>query len=451
MTAGYWPRPWTCEDGGPRRWGSPHGEAGLGIRPGERLEVVAVRDAFATDALLRREPGELYALRHRIPLGGAQSTSVDGWVERLDPETLAVTASTPALPGGAYWPGGLAAHANGDLHMVFGRWAHRLSPELDVLASHRLPVSRPHNSFVVLDGGELITKDCDAPAGLEPSTVSALDPETLLPVAAPLRLPEPSIARLASDGESVIAVGTTVVYRLRLDRDAGRIVIDGAWQPSYGPAPERGYGWDPVITEEHVFWMDNGRNHTDRTMLGSGEQASPVRLWWSRRDRDDARSVEISGLPYGTESNPPGWDEREGTVVAYDAGNAVVRAWRLDGDELVDRWRRDGLAHAGHLIVFPDTRELVVQDWTDWPAMRRPSVRPLTRMTGQLLARFGPARRASLRTGSDQLVVLDLDSGEERARVAVPSASQAFLFPAPGFGRDVYYQSLTTIARVAVV
>ncbi len=41
--------------------------------------------------------------------------------------------------------------------------------------------------------------------------------------------------------------------------------------------------------------------------------------------------------------------------------------------------------------------------------------------------------------------------GEEKARVAVPSPSQGFLFPAPGFGRDVYYQSLTTIARVAVV
>ena len=60
--------------------------------------------------------------------------------------------------------------------MVLGRWAHRLSPDLEVLASHRLPVPRPHNSFVVLDGGELVTKDCDAPAGLEPSTVSVLDP-----------------------------------------------------------------------------------------------------------------------------------------------------------------------------------------------------------------------------------------------------------------------------------
>ena len=50
-------------------------------------------------------------------------------------------------------------------------------------------------------------------------------------MAAPLRLPEPSIARLASDGESVIAVGTTAVFRLRLDRDAGRIEIDERLAP----------------------------------------------------------------------------------------------------------------------------------------------------------------------------------------------------------------------------
>ena len=136
----------------------------------ERLEVAASVDAFGTDVLLRREPGELYALRHDMPARRPLATPVEGWVERLDPETLAVTASTPRLPGGTYWPGGLAAHANGDLHMVFGRWAHRLSADLEVLASHQLPVARPHNSFVVLDGGELVTKDCDAPAGLEPST-----------------------------------------------------------------------------------------------------------------------------------------------------------------------------------------------------------------------------------------------------------------------------------------
>ena len=106
MAGAYWPRPWTCEDGGPRRWGCAAGQAGLGIRPGERLEVAAVRDAFATDVLVRREPGELYALRHGIPLRGPQSTPVEGWVERLDPETLAVTASTPRLPAAPSGPAG---------------------------------------------------------------------------------------------------------------------------------------------------------------------------------------------------------------------------------------------------------------------------------------------------------------------------------------------------------
>ena len=279
MPGAYWPQPWTCEDGGPRRWGSAPGIAGLGIAPGERLELAAVRDAFATDLLVRRDPGELFALRHPIPIGGAQSTPVEGWVEKLDPATLETVGSSPRLPGGAYWPGGIAAHANGDLHMVFGRWAHRLSPSLDVLASHRLPAERPHNSFVVLDSGELITKDCDAPAGVIPSTVSALDPETLQPVAEPLRLAEPSIARLASDGETVTAVGTTVVYRLRLDRDAGRIVIDDEWRPSYGPSPERGYGWDPVIADEHVL-LDGQRAQSHRShdarQRRAGRSSAPV-------------------------------------------------------------------------------------------------------------------------------------------------------------------------------
>ena len=452
MAGAYWPRPWTCEDGGPLRHCCAEGVPGLGLRPGERLEVTAAVDAFATDMVVRREPGELYALRHGMSGRRPLATPVEGWVERLDPETLAVTASTPRLPGGRYWPGGIAAHANGDLHMVFGQWAHRLGPDLDVLASRELPVARPHNSFVVLDGGELVTKDCDAPAGLEPSTVSVLDPETLAPVAAPLRLPEPSIARLSTDGEQVIAVGTATVFRLRLDRAAGRLTIDEAWRPSYGPAPGRSYGWDPVIAGDHVLWMDNGENHTDRTMLGSGEAPDPVRLWWARRDDAGAvRSVEISGLPYGTESNPPAFDSVGRVVVAYDAGNAVLRAWRMEGDELEPLWRRDGFAHAGHLIVYADTRELVAQDWRDFAVLRRPLVRRALRPAFQMLAQSALARRASLPMGRDSLVALDLDTGVDKARVDVPSPSQAFLFPAPGFARDVYYQSLTTIARVAVV
>ena len=283
VAGAYWPQPWTCEDGGSRRWGSAPGQPGLGIAAGERLEVAAVRQAFATDALVRREPGELYALRHGMPLRGPQSTPVEAWVERLDPADLGVTAATPRLPGGAYWPGGIAAHACGDLHLVFGRWAHRLSPDLEVLASHRLPVPRPHNSFVVLDGGELVTKDCDAPAGREPSTVSVLDPLTLLPVAEPLRLGEPVVARLSSDGESVIAVGATVIFRLRLDRAAERIEVDDRWAPRYGPAADRGYGWDPVIT--------------DAARLLDGQRAKSHRPHDARQRRGVQPGAPLVGAP----------------------------------------------------------------------------------------------------------------------------------------------------------
>jgi hypothetical protein len=48
MAGAYWPRPWTCEDGGPLRRCCADGIPGLAIRPGERLEVAASVDAFAT-------------------------------------------------------------------------------------------------------------------------------------------------------------------------------------------------------------------------------------------------------------------------------------------------------------------------------------------------------------------------------------------------------------------
>ena len=282
--------------------------------------------------------------------------------------------------------------------MVFGCWAHRLSPELEVLASHRLPVERPYNSFVVLDGGRAGDEGLRRPARIaSPRPCRCSIPTRWRPLAPPLLLSEPSIARLSSDGESVIALGANTAFRLRLDRDAGRLVLDERWRPSYGPSPGRSYGWDPVIAEHHVLWMDNGRNDTDRAMLGTGSSPDPVRLWWVRHDDERSiRSVEISGLPYGTESNPPAWDHRGGVVVAYDAGNAVLRAWRLAGEELEPLWRRDGLAHAGHLIHFPDTRELIAGDWRDrgTPANRR--LRRAMSLAGRpLFTRVPAARRAA--------------------------------------------------------
>ena len=196
-----------------------------------------------------------------------------------------------------------------------------------------------------------------------------------------------------------------MVFRLRLDRDAGRVVIDERWRPRYGPAADRSYGWDPVITDEHVLWMDNGRNHrpddarlrrAGRPRCGSGGRATTAIAALGRDQRAAVRDrVEPAGL------GPEGEDRRR-------LRRGQRRPARLAADRRRSRplWRRDGFAHAGHLILYPDTSELVAQDWRDTAALRRRLVRRALRPALQMLAqsaaraprlaahRQRPARRA---------------------------------------------------------
>ena len=46
-----------------------------------------------------------------------------------------------------------------DLRVVFGNHAHRLDPDLGVVAGATLPRPRPYNGFVILPDGHLATKD----------------------------------------------------------------------------------------------------------------------------------------------------------------------------------------------------------------------------------------------------------------------------------------------------
>jgi hypothetical protein len=64
--------------------------------------------------IVLRDPGEVYAMGCRLD---ADSTS---WLERIDGESLEMVRRSPDLAGGPFWPGGVAAHANGDLYVTFG-------------------------------------------------------------------------------------------------------------------------------------------------------------------------------------------------------------------------------------------------------------------------------------------------------------------------------------------
>jgi hypothetical protein len=441
---GLWPSPWPAEDGGPQRRQAPHDGAGLGVRAGERLQLAAVRDAFATTMVVLRDPGEVFVLRHTLGRRPHHDPTVS-WVERVDPRTLEVQARSPDLTGGPFWPGGLAAHANGSLHVVYGRFCHRLSPALEPLAAAELPAPSPHNSFVVLADGSLAVKDLDLSLR-RPATLSLLDPDTLAPRCPPVTLPEPSIARLAADGDRIYIVGSRSAWRYEWDGTALR--RDEAWHVSYHGGGDHSYGWDPVIEGGHLWFLDNGDHDYATTMRGAGRARGPVRLHRvSLADARDHEAVEVCGLPGGTVTDPPLYDPVRRIAVAYDSGNGIVQAFRF-GERLEPLWRRR-LDHAAHMIRFPDTGELVVHDFRGPAALNTRPGRALAHRT-TFVAQSRVLRRAMSARSGDDVVVVDIETGEERARARVPSLFQSVLFPAPGFARDLYWCTFSTLARLEV-
>ncbi len=415
---GYWPSRWPGEDGGPRRTEVPRDGRGLDLRPGERL-VATTREAIVATMVVLRDPGEVYLLRHT---GGPDAIS---WVERIDPLTLEVIERSPDLPGGKTWPGGVAAHANGSLYVAFGRHAHRLSPDLSEVTTVELPRDRPYNSFVILPDGHLALKDFGGtlPPGIdqlddETCELLVLEPERLGTVAR-VTLPERSVARLSADGNDVYVVGVEHLWRVRWSGEA--LTVDDAFQPRYRTQRGQTYGWDAVLAGGAAWFLDNGEGSERFAGSFRGVTRSTTPLHLVRVDLRSAAVTltEICGIPGGIVANPPAVDVERGIVVGYDSANGVLAAFDIGADgTCTPRWRRDQ-QHACHPILYPDTGELVTADHDGERMM-------------------------------EQLVVLDIATGEERGRVDTGSPLQSPVFLAPGFDRDLYYVAFPVVSRIHV-
>jgi len=416
--AGYWPSRWPGEDGGPARRQAPLSGAGLGLQPGEVLSVTS-RMALASTMVVLRDPGELYLLCHT---GGDAAVS---WVEQIDPLTLETIRRSPDLPGGPTWPGGLACHANGSIYVVFGNHAHRLSATLEVEASVELPRFRPYNSFVILPDGTIATKDFGGlragsiePDGLGASELLVLSPDDLS-IRSRCELPEPSIARLSADGDDIYVVGDTSLQRVRWDGSS--LALDPDFRPLYRTIEGQTYGWDAVIDAGAAWFLDDGEgsNRFIGTFRGQGINTAPLHLVRVDLTSGDVSLTEICGLPGGLIANPPAIDPVRRIAVGYDSGNGVVAAFRFDeAGATTPLWSLQ-LNHAAHPLRFPDTGELVLCD-------------------------HDAAR------GTDQVVVVDIETGSELGRVDTGSPVQCVLFGAPGFERDFYVCTFTTVTRISI-
>ena len=413
----YWKSSWAGEDGGPRRLQRARNAVIPTISADSQLDVTS-RDAPALTMAIVGPNDELFL--QRIMPGPAAIS----WVEKIDPITLEVIAQSEQLAGGPLWPGGLAAHANGSLYVVFGNHAHRLSADLQVIVSVELPRLRPYNSFVILPSGHLATKDFSGalpgqPNGtpMEPTELLILDPQDLR-IVARLELAEPSIARLSADGNDIYVVGDYSLIRVFWRNET--LIVDTTFNARYRTLEGQTFGWDAVITDEDAWFLDNGEG--TQLFMGSfrgvGISSAPLHLVRVNKKTAQVTLTEICGLPDGIIANPPVVDTQRQIVVGFDSGNGVISGFDYDEDSVTPRWSRQQ-NHACHMLLSPEAGQIVTAD-------HRPDL------------------------GCEQVVILDITTGDEVARVSTTSPIQSAVFPAIGPKGDIYWCSMSTITRISV-
>jgi hypothetical protein len=430
---GYWPSPWPVECGGNRRQKSAVGR--LDAATGSAHTVTRSDDKWHVMAI-ERQPGQWYVGGTMPAFSGPPP---HGWVERIDPETLEPLAVSPDLPCSEHvWCGAILAHANGSIMSVNGDHLHRLDPEsLEIIVERRLPADRSHNGLLALGDGSLITKDLRL-EGQGGTTITRLDPESLEIIGAPLVLPEGSMGRIAADitpeGDDVVYVpGSEHLWRLRVE--AGELVID-PWQPRYRTARDRyGLSWDACLSSGYCWAMDcgdiesvrrihttepNGRFTTAPGRELSWRQPAPwdgaqrlIRV--SLDDSTDIATIEPFGTPGGGIIAPPVHVPEADMAIAWDSINGGLAGVSTAEGGLEVAWHLD-VRPSMQPVVFPESGELVINDFTS--------------------------------DGNDDLVVVDIASGDLIDRVATGSRVANGMFLAAGGNRDILYCSTLTLARI---
>jgi hypothetical protein len=117
-------------------------------------------------------------------------------------------------------------------------------------------------------------------------------------------------------------------------------------------------------------------------------------------------------------------DEARQIVVAFDSANRHLRAWRIvrkfpDAQQLVlqDLWHLQNFGAASHMLLFADTGELCVNDY---------------------------------RRFHEQVVILDIETGQEKSRTSTGGLMQGVVFPSAGWQRDIYWSSMDRLTRIHI-
>ena len=330
---------------------------------------------------------------------------------RSHPDTLETVRRSPDLPGGPTWPGG---HRRARQRVAVRR-----------VRQPRAPARRP-----ILDGARLgrrcrgtvrTTASWCCPTATWSRRTSAApgpaDPDGRRPAPSELLVLEPEHARhrrraarcpsrrspdSAPTATTCTSSATPACSGARWDGAA----LDARRRrsaPRYRTLDGQTYGWDAVIDGGAAWFLDNGeRQRAVRRHVPRRGRSTRRRCTWCASDLADGAVTltEICGLPGGLVANPPAVDAERRIAVGYDSGNGVVAAFRLRRRRRAPR--RCGAREQNHACA--------------------PAAVPRHRRAG---ADDHDAARSA-----DQVVVLDIETGEELGRVDTGSPVQSVVFPA---------------------
>ena len=425
---GYFDSAWPVECGGNRRQKAATGT--LSSRNSKTEMISTVSDKWNV-MVIQREKNEFF-------LGGTMpyfnGPKPYGWVQKINPDTLEVLNESPQLPCGDHvWCGAIAAHENGSIIKVNGSFMHVLSPECEVILEKELPINQAHNGLLILSDGTIVTKDCRL-ENQQNSTITRLDPNTLELLHEPFALPEGSMGRIASDlnddGEFIYIPGIERIWRIKVLPDA--LEIDEDWQPQYRNGNQsQGLAWDGCISEDSLWVMDNGDIESVRSIYGvnpNGRVAENTHLsWrspapWKGRQRlikfDLISGDKIAIEPFDKEGGgiiaPPVNVPEYEMCIAWDSINGGLAGISTIDRKLAVSWQLD-MRPTMQPVVFPESGELVINNFEN---------------------------------GEDELIVVDIATGELLSRAKVNARLANGMFLTPGFNRDIFYCTTGTFSKV---
>ena len=425
---GYFDSAWPVECGGNRRQKAATGT--LSSRNSKTEMISTVSDKWNV-MVIQREKNEFF-------LGGTMpyfnGPKPYGWVQKINPDTLEVLNESPQLPCGDHvWCGAIAAHKNGSVIKVNGSFMHVLSPDCEVILEKELPINQAHNGLLILSDGTIVTKDCRL-ENQQNSTITRLDPNTLELLHEPLALPEGSMGRIASDlnddGEFIYIPGIERIWRIKVLPDA--LELDEDWQPQYRNGNQsQGLAWDGCISEDSLWVMDNGDIESVRSIYGvnpNGRVAENTHLsWrspapWKGRQRlikfDLISGDKIAIEPFDKEGGgiiaPPVNVPEYEMCIAWDSINGGLAGISTIDRKLAVSWQLD-MRPTMQPVVFPESGELVINNFEN---------------------------------GEDELIVVDIATGELLSRAKVNARLANGMFLTPGFNRDIFYCTTGTFSKV---